>query len=339
MKILKFLPFLLLLVLTKSIAQTNINIVPKPNHIETGEGTFTLNSKTALIISSENSAIGEILQEKLGFKLRTQKRAKINYVVFKIDTNQVKKTEGYQLTSNKNGVIITASSQRGLFYGLQSLLQLFPSEVEKKGAKNIKTWTIPAVSITDAPQFVWRGMHLDVCRHFFSVDFIKKQLDLMAMFKLNTFHWHLTEDQAWRIEIKKYPKLTTIGSKRIDEGKEYGGFYTQEQIKEVVDYAAKLYIDVVPEIELPGHSLAAITAYPELGCTGGPYTIRNIWGVEPDIFCAGNDEVFTFIENVLEEVTALFPYQYIHIGGDEAPKTRWKTSPRHYGSRFCQSAF
>lgn len=328
MKIFKFLPFLLLLVLTQSIAQTTINIVPKPNHIEIGEGTFTFNPKTALIISLENRAIGEVLQEKLGFKLKTKKKANINYAAFKIDTNQVKNSEGYQLTANKNGVTITAASQRGLFYGLQSLLQLLPSEVEKKGAKNAKAWAIPVVSITDAPQFKWRGMHLDVCRHFYSVDFIKKQLDLMALFKLNTFHWHLTEDQGWRIEIKKYPKLTSIGSKRIDEGKEYGGYYTQEQIKEVVNYAANLHIDVVPEIELPGHSLAAITAYPQLGCTGGPYTIRNIWGIEPDIYCAGNDEVFTFIEDVLEEVIALFPYQYFHIGGDEAPKTRWETCPK-----------
>jgi len=302
---------------------SEIEIVPMPNQLKIGEDHFTISAKTALIIPKEFSEIGNLLEFNLGFKLKSTKTNN-NFIKFEINENLIKNKEGYQLTIATNGISIVASTARGLFYGFQTLLQITASEVAQNNLKNIEKYTIPTLTIVDEPNFKWRGMHLDVGRHFFSVDFIKKQLDVMALFKMNTFHWHLTEDQGWRIEIKKYPKLTSIGSKRMDEGKEYGGFYTQEQIKEVVKYAAKLHIDVVPEIELPGHSLAALVAYPELGCTEGPYKIRNVWGVEPDIYCAGKEEVFTFIEDVLNEVMALFPYEYFHIGGDEAPKSKWK---------------
>lgn len=307
-----------------SVASNQIQIVPKPNQLEIGEGSFSISKETTLIISNENRVIGSLLEEKLGFKLQTSKSDN-NFIKFEINEDIIKNKEGYKLIITPKGIIILAATPRGLFYGLQTLFQILPSKIEDKNNKRISKWVIPTLEINDGPNFKWRGMHLDVGRHFFTVDFIKKQLEVMAMFKMNTFHWHLTEDQGWRIEIKKYPKLTSIGSKRLDEGKEYGGFYTQEQIKEVVNYAAELHIDVVPEIELPGHSLAALVAYPELGCTGGPYKVRNIWGVEPDIYCAGKEEVFLFIEDVLEEVISLFPYEYFHIGGDEAPKARWKT--------------
>ncbi len=237
------------------------------------------------------------------------------------------KNEGYKLKITQKGIELSGSSA-GIFYGLTSLLQLAETKVN---------WLeFREQQITDYPQFAWRGLHLDVCRHFFSVAYVKRYIDLMALHKFNTFHWHLTEDQGWRIEIKKYPKLTSVGAFRngtmvgqyrneeIDTVR-YGGFYTQEEIKEVVDYAAKRHVTIVPEIEMPGHALAAIAAYPELSCKQQPVEVAKIWGVFDDVYCAGNDSVFTFLENVLDEVCALFPGQYIHIGGDECPKERWKT--------------
>ena len=198
---------------------------------------------------------------------------------------------------------------------------------------------LPLVSVDDRPRFKYRGLHLDVSRHFFDVTYVKKYIDFIALHKMNYFHWHLTDDQGWRIEIKKYPRLTAVGGYRdgtiIDRfpGKgndsiRYGGFYTQEEIKEVVAYAASRYITVIPEIEMPGHALAALTSYPYLGCTGGPYKVQQTWGIFKEVFCAGNDSVFTFIENVLDEVMPLFPAAYVHIGGDECPKTSWKICPK-----------
>ena len=226
----------------------------------------------------------------------------------------------------------------GLFYGFQSLIQLLPVN---KATNEIQ---LNAVKIQDEPRFQYRGMHLDVGRHMFPVSFIKKYIDILAAYKLNTFHWHLTEDQGWRIEIKKYPKLTEIGGYRNQtlignykadgdyDNTRYGGFYTQEEAKEVVAYAKDRYITVIPEIELPGHALAALSAYPELGCgeNPGPYTAAQTWGVFDDVFCAGKDETFQFLQNVLDEVITIFPSEYIHIGGDECPKTKWKTCP------YCQ---
>ncbi|MGL5619936.1 MAG: family 20 glycosylhydrolase, partial [Tannerellaceae bacterium] len=217
----------------------------------------------------------------------------------------------------------------GLFYGMQTLLQLLPAEIESATAVKGIAWSLPAVTIKDEPRFEWRGIMLDPCRHFIPVENIKKQLDVLAMFKINTFHWHLTEDQGWRIEIKKYPELTQKGAFRTEgEGYQYGDFYTQEQIKEVVAYASARFITVVPEIEMPGHGLAALFAYPELSCTGGPFNVRNIWGVEEDVYCAGNDSVFAFLEDIIDEVVPLFPGEYFHIGGDECPKDRWKKCPK-----------
>lgn len=238
--------------------------------------------------------------------------------------------EAYTLNVDAQGVQISASHENGFFYGVQSLIQLLPPD--KKIAN------LPYLEIKDEPRFAWRGLHLDVGRHFFPVEFIKKYIDLMAFYKFNTFHWHLTEDQGWRIEIKQYPKLTEVGSKRketileknfdpyVGDGKPYEGFYTQEEIKEVVAYAQDRQVTIVPEIEMPGHSLAALAAYPELGCGPGPYEVGTRWGVYEDIYCP-SELTFEFLENVLIEVMELFPSKYIHIGGDEAPKTVWERSP------------
>jgi hexosaminidase len=231
---------------------------------------------------------------------------------------------------------LEAQTPQGIFYGMQTLRQLLPYQIERSYLSNI-AWTIPCVEIEDEPRFVHRGLMLDVCRHFMPKEFVMKFIDMLAYHKMNTFHWHLTEDQGWRIEIKKYPKLTEIGAyrnrtlegrytspeKRKWDNTRYGGFYTQEDIKEVIAYAQKRFITIIPEIEMPGHAVAALTAYPGLSCTGGPFEVEGLWGIFNDIFCP-KEETFEFLENVLAEVAELFPSEYIHIGGDEAPKTRWK---------------
>ena len=258
-------------------------------------------------------------------------------------SDEVTHKEGYQLKINAYEIELKAKTAEGAFRGVQSLLQLMPPEVFSNRKTNNLHFNIPQVEIEDTPRFSYRGMHLDVARHFFSVDEVKRYIDLMAMHKYNTFHWHLTEDQGWRIEIKKYPKLTEIGGFRNEtlvghyndqphqfDGKRYGGFYTQEQIKEVVKYASERFITVIPEIELPGHAQAAISAYPELGCTDSQLEVMTKWGVSNNVF-SPTEETFTFLENVLLEVIELFPSKYIHIGGDECPKTHWKESA------FCQN--
>lgn len=231
--------------------------------------------------------------------------------------------EAYLLKVDGNGIVISAPSEAGVFYGIQTLrksVSVAPdSQVE-----------FPAVEINDKPRFSYRGMMLDVGRHFFSIDELKTYIDMLALHNINRFHWHLSEDQGWRIEIKKYPKLTEIGSQRKEtvigrnsgkyDGKPYGGFYTQEQAKEIVKYAAERYITVIPEIDLPGHMQAALAAYPELGCTGGPYEVWTQWGVSDNVLCAGNDSTIQFIKDVLAEIIQIFPSEYIHVGGDECPK-------------------
>ncbi|HMH23717.1 MAG TPA: family 20 glycosylhydrolase, partial [Puia sp.] len=257
----------------------------------------------------------------------------------------------YQMKVSSAGISIVGDTHPGTFYGIQTLIQLLPTDPSLSGGTNggdddaagdaagKRGLNIPAVSIEDYPRFGYRGMHLDVGRHFFPVSFVKKYIDYLALHKMNYFHWHLTEDQGWRIEIKKYPRLTEIGSWRSstiighnpgtgNDSIPHGGYYTQEEIKDVVKYAADRYITILPEIELPGHSSAALTAYPSLGCTGGPYMVQQHWGVFKDVFCAGNDSTFQFLEDVLDEVMALFPSKYIHIGGDECPKDSWKKCPK-----------
>lgn len=238
----------------------------------------------------------------------------------------------YRMQVKKNGIYVSGDNENGVFYGVQTLLQLLP--VNKSS-----TLSIPYVNIEDYPRFAYRGLHLDVGRHFFPINFIKKYIDYIAFHKMNYFHWHLTEDQGWRIEIKKYPELAKTAAYRNgtiighfpgkgNDSIRYGGIYTQEEVKEIVAYAAKRYITVIPEIEMPGHSLAALTAYPNLGCTGGPYKVQETWGVFDDVYCAGNDSVFQFLQDVMDEVIPLFPSQYVHIGGDESPKKRWQVCPK-----------
>lgn len=317
----------------QAVYNQGINIIPQPLNLVQNEGSFKLNNKTVFYApTAEAKTIAEFFATKLqpstGFTFAVSDKEGSNSISLLLDETIQVNEEGYTLEVTPQNAVIKAKTAQGLFYGMQSFLQLLPAEVESPTLVNGIAWTAPAVSITDEPRFEYRGIMLDPCRHFIPVESIKKQLDVLALFKINRFHWHLTEDQGWRIEIKKYPKLTEIGSKRIEgEGHEYGGFYTQEQIKEVVAYAAERFITVVPEIELPGHELAAIAAYPELSCTGQPTTPRIIWGVEDVVLCAGKESTFEFLENVIAEVVELFPGEYFHIGGDECPKTSWKKCP------------
>jgi hexosaminidase len=312
-----------------------VSIVPRPASLTVGEERLALPSKVEVVANTEDEKnVAALLQEFL--KSRNTEVSVVSkseedvHITVLTGQDTAARKENYSLSIDGTGVTIQAASGAGLFYGVQSLIQLFPSE----GADN----DLPFVSISDAPRFVYRGMHLDVGRHMFPVAFIKKYIDLLSRHKFNTFHWHLTEDQGWRIEIKKYPKLQEISAYRKEtlvghygsdkyDGKRYGGYYTQEEVKEVVDYAAERYVTVIPEIEMPGHSVAALAAYPNLGCTGGPYEVRTTWAVADDVYCAGKEETFAFLEDVLDEVIALFPGKYIHIGGDECPKTRWKACP------------
>ena len=248
--------------------------------------------------------------------------------------------EAYTLDICPEGVTVKASGLRGFNYAIQTLKQLLPVEIFGNTPAPKAAWTLPCLSIQDAPRFAYRGLHLDEGRHFFGVDAVKRYLDIMEVHKLNKFHWHLTEDQGWRIEIKKYPRLTEVGAIRkgtcikkdfsSTDGVPYGEglWYTQDQIREIVAYAAAKGIDVIPEIDLPGHMVAALAAYPELGCTGGPYEVWTRWGISEDVLCAGNEKVYAFLEDVLTEVCDLFPYEYIHIGGDECPKVRWESCPK-----------
>ena len=341
---LKFLVFSLLVAMV-AMAQSKVSVIPQPNVVVEKEGAFKPENKMYVVANHPSlqtlaQQTAQLFTEAAGVKNITQsttiKQGQKNVVYLMLDTSAVKNNEGYLLDVTKSAVTITGKTTQGIFYGLQTLIQLIPVEGKKH---------IPAVHIEDAPRFTWRGMMFDNCRDMFSVDFIKNFIDQLAYHKLNKFHWHLTEDQGWRIEIKKYPRLQTIAAYRNgtqygpDRKKDvdsirYGGYYTQEQIKEVVAYAASKYIEVIPEIEMPGHSVAAITAYPALACnpvsfeTGKPHEVRKVWGVSKDILCAGNDTVFTFLQDVLTEVMQLFPSQYIHIGGDEAPHDAWTKCPK-----------
>ncbi|GGI56537.1 beta-N-acetylhexosaminidase [Winogradskyella haliclonae] len=314
-------------------------IIPKPQSQEITQGKFLLSSDTHLIFDTElKPAIRywKSISESV-FGLNT---GKSNTIKFVFDAS-ISNSEMYKLKITPQEVTVRASSAKGAFYAIQSIIQLLPPEFISKNFKSDGLY-IRALEITDQPQFPYRGMHLDVSRHMYSVDFIKKYIDAMAMLKMNTFHWHLTDDQGWRVEIEKYPKLNEIASYRNEtlighyndqphqfDGKRYGGFYTKAQIKDIVAYASERMITVIPEIEMPGHSQAVIAAYPELGCTGEEVRVATKWGVFEHIFCP-KEETFKFLEDVLDEVLELFPSTYIHIGGDEAPKTQWKSSS------YCQ---
>jgi hexosaminidase len=310
--------------------EKSLQIIPLPKNFELLNGEFSFSSHTKLSSPSEKLADYFILQiRKLtGIKFENVTDESHNKITLEYsEAPEYENKEAYTLDITKDEVRIIASGNEGLFRGMQTFFQLIPPSV--KTEKNGKDVSLQCCKISDSPEFEWRGLNLDCCRHFMSKDFIKRYIDILAYYKFNTFHWHLTEDQGWRIEIKKYPKLTEIGAWRKEaDGSVYGGFYTQEDIKEIVAYAESRFINIVPEIEMPGHSIASLASYPENSCTGGPFEVTNIWGVHKDIYCAGRDSTFKFLQNVLDEVIELFPGKYIHIGGDEAPKDRWKECPR-----------
>ena len=330
-------------------------IIPKPSRLEMQDGNFSITPATQIVtagVGVEKAAmfLNDYLQKFYGFRLNVSKTAVAkNSIALNLAKKAGDVDGAYHLQVTRTGVQITGDNATGTFYGVQSLLQLLP--VEKK-----KELMIPALEIDDQPRFAYRGMHLDVGRHFYPVDFVKKFIDYIALHKMNTFQWHLTEDQGWRIEIKKYPKLTQVGAYRNgtiighhpgtgNDQTKYGGYYTQEQVKEIVKYASDRFITVIPEIEMPGHASAAIAAYPELSAFPNEATkhpakvtwfgdstgkqVQQGWGIYPDVF-APTEYTFKFLENVLDEVIQLFPSTYIHIGGDECPKENWKRSD------FCQ---
>lgn len=346
---LTFLFGLLLSTTTYSFQSQEFNIVPKPVSIEQTNGSFTIADDITIHYSDEElKPVAEYLNDLLfvtnwkGYELSGSDANESGKVIFlQIDPNgSYENEEAYSLSVNEKRILIKAPRASGVFYGVQTLRQLLPVQVENTDPSMIsryQTWEVPGVEINDYPRFQYRGLHLDVARHFFPVEFVKKYIDLLATYKMNRFHWHLTEDQGWRIEIKQYPKLTEIGAWRDStlignygsgkyDGIRHGGFYTQEQVKEVVQYAADRQVTIIPEIEMPGHSSAALAAYPELGCFDKEYHVTSTWGVFEDIYCP-KEETFEFLENVLDEVMELFPGTYIHIGGDEAPKKQWEESP------------
>jgi len=322
--------------------KADVNIIPKPLHQQILSGVTSISAKTKVISSEALLTTANYLSALLSnafddkIEVVVGKTASENCILLVTDDN-IKGDEEYKLLVDGGKIIISGRTARGVFYGIQTLRQMLPASIES-GEEKLSEIQINNILINDKPRFKYRGMHLDVGRHLFPVDFIKKYIDLIAMHKMNVFHWHLTEDQGWRIEIKKYPKLTEIGAYRNEtiigkqtkdnhnyDGKRYGGFYTQEEIKEIVAYAQERFVDIIPEIEMPGHSLAALASYPELGCEQKGYKVATHWGVYKDVYCP-SEKTFKFLEDVIDEVVELFPAKYIHVGGDECPKDAWKKS-------------
>ena len=327
-----------------------ISVIPQPLKVQVGVGVFRLTAATQIQASPEAVPVGVFLKDLLapatGFSLALREavpdRQLSNTILLttsvKLDSTS---DEGYELEIRPDLIVIRAYKPAGLFYGVQTLRQLLPPALEHRRIATGVNWEIPVATIADQPRFRWRGMHLDVARHMFRTDFVKRYIDLLAMHKMNVLHWHLTDDQGWRIEIKRYPKLTAIGSQRRgtplasdpqhSDEIAYGGFYTQDEIRDVVTYAAARFVTVVPEIDFPGHALAALASYPELGCTEGPYEVGTRWQVETEVLCPGKPEVYAFVEGVFDEVLDLFPSEFIHVGGDECPRRRWDEC------RHCQA--
>ena len=324
---------------------SDYSVIPLPMDIQMESGSaFVLNKNTVIAYPDHDDKLKknaqflvQYLSASIADTLSIQgynqdELLPTNSIVLKIDTTIVD-DEGYRMDVSDRRVLLQGKTPNGIFYGIQTLRKSIPLHVAS-GVIHL-----PATHINDAPRFTYRGMHLDVSRHFFNVDSIKRYIDLLAMHNMNTFHWHLTDDQGWRIEIKKYPQLTAIGGYRngtvvgylgsgVNDSIRYGGFYSQEEIKDIVQYAQDRYVEVIPEIDLPGHMSAALAAYPELGCTGGPYHVATDWGIFQDVLCLGQEKSFQFLEDVLDEVVRLFPSKYIHIGGDEAPRNSWRHCPR-----------
>ena len=324
----------------KEIIMANYQVIPKPLQVsEVTNDMFLLKEGVNIVYPAGNEKmkknaefLASYVQKQTGLALNIKEGEPEKGAVCLCLGLENDNPEAYKLTVGGEQIIITGASEAGVFYGIQTLRKSLPV------AQNVEV-NLPAVEISDAPRFGYRGMHLDVSRHFFNMDEVKTYIDMLVLHNMNRFHWHLTDDQGWRIEIKKYPKLQSVASQRSEtlvgrwgsgkyDGTPYGGYFTQEQIKEVIAYAAERYVTIIPEIDLPGHMQAALTAYPELGCTGGPYEVRKIWGISDDVLCAGNDFTLQFIKDVLAEVADLFPSEYIHIGGDECPKVRWEKCPK-----------
>ena len=335
----------------KNIKTAEINIIPKPVSIQKGEGVFKFNKNTGIIVTDPLLQKGAeifsgIINASSTFKTSVQqkekKAAKKGSVVISLSSNKDKYgKEGYSLKVTKDNIAIEAAEPAGAFYALQTLRQLFPPELEKEGNKT-EEWYLPAVEIFDKPEFKWRGQLLDVSRHFFPVEVVKRDIDHLARYKMNVFHWHLTDDQGWRIEVKGYPRLTEIGAWRVDyndlpwwkrppqkpgDKATYGGYYTQAQIREVVKYAADRFVNVLPEIDVPGHSQAIIASYPEVSCDGKKYYVATGGVFKDNTVCPAKKVTYEFLQNVFKEVFPLFPFEYFHIGGDECNKSQWKKCP------------
>lgn len=356
----------------KTSPATQVSVIPEPVHTVVRKGNFIINRETVILVDTLTADLGKMLNNLLspamGYRLEIRGSGIAgmgdtgnrppgmeaaandasgpgpvkNSVSLQVDPSlDGIRSEGYRLMVEKDRIRIEAPAEAGIFYGMQTLRQLLPAAVFRDSVQAGVDWSVPCLEIEDYPRFRWRGMHLDVCRHFMPKDFVKKYIDLMAIHKMNVFHWHLTEDQGWRIEIEKYPGLTEISAWRDEtlighagegppkfDGIPHGGYYSREDVREIVAYAQERFVRVVPEIEMPGHSQAALAAYPELSCTGGPFEVSRMWGVHEDVYCAGNEQTFAFLENVLGEVLELFPGEFIHIGGDECAKARWEECPK-----------
>ena len=332
---------LVLMSCSKEITRTDIGIIPQPASVEIYEGTFN-----AAGAAFEADALCETVlnaistfENNLVAASGAASGTSGSKFVFKAD--QSLGDEEYTIEVSAKKAVVKASGLNGFVYALESIKQLLPAEIYTGTLSAATCWCLPCLKIQDEPRFGYRGMHLDVSRHFFDANEVKKYIDIMAIHKLNVLHWHLTDDQGWRLEIKKYPQLTEHGAIRkqtiIGHGRDRKGYdntpygegfyYTQEQVKEIIDYAAAKGIEIIPEIDLPGHMLAALACFPELGCTGGPYDVWGRWGIADDVLCVGKEETMKFLEDVLAEVADLFPSEYVHIGGDECPKVRWETCP------------
>ena len=319
------------------------SIVPKPTSMRITATVFPLSSSTRILVDSGEEAgrlgeyLSQLIRKATGLILPVSERKgnpddwKRGIILTAEGAQASLGAEGYTLSIKPGGVLLRAKAFQGIFYGIQTIRQLLPPAAPEPAvaASFPASVSLPCVEVEDIPRFSWRGLNLDCGRHFMTKDFVKRYIDLLAEFKMNRLHWHLTEDQGWRIEIKKYAEFTRKGAwRKTEDGVVYGGFYTQDDIREVVSYAQSRYVMVVPEIEMPGHSVAALASYPELSCTGGPFEVQNYWGVHPDVYCAGNEKTFEVLEGVLSEVADLFTAPYIHIGGDECPKDRWKACPK-----------
>ncbi len=321
-------------------------VIPQPRSVNMQKGApFLLQSSTIITYTAGNDMqrnatflsqwINELTGVKLGVQATKGKAKSVISLVIDPKAKDINNTEGYAINITNKGIVVRGKTAAGVFYGCQTLRKTMPALKNADGTAVIE---MPAVAITDEPRFGYRGMHLDCSRHFYKASFVKQYIDMIALHNMNRFHWHLTDDQGWRFAVDKYPKLATIASQRngtmlghcpnVIDHTPYGGYYTDEEIKDIIKYAADRYITIIPEVDMPGHMMAVLAAYPELGCTGGPYETAMRWGIFEDILCAGNPKSYEFLEAVLDKVCDLFPSRYIHIGGDEAPRTRWEKCPK-----------